>query len=270
MRRTAVVVLLVASLVVPALAFAEDAPRPITVASFFKVMPGKGETVMELFKKYDKPVLDKLMAEGTITGWGVGRPWVHTNGAWNLLFWINALDMGAHEKVDQAFEVAEKGRSAAENKKIEDTFYAAVAMDAHRDGVYRQVAGKAGRPPASPEGKGYLWLAYYTAKSAKGDDVTSFFGAVVQPVMDKLVADAVIGSYGLVIPTVHLAGAPTHIAWYWVDSLASIDKVQAALRGAREKRSSEQNAELDARADGIFEPGTHFDDLVQVAMSGVK
>jgi hypothetical protein len=270
MRRTAVVVLLVASLVVPALAFAEDAPRPITVASFFKVMPGKGETIMDLFKKYDKPVLDKLMAEGTITGWGVGRPWVHTNGAWNLLFWINALDMGAHEKVDQAFEAAEKGRSAAENKKIEDTFYAAVAMDAHRDGVYRQVAGKMGRPPASPEGKGYLWLAYYTAKPAKGNDVTSFFGAVVQPVMDNLVAEAVIGGYGLVVPTVHVAGAPTHIAWYWVDSLASIDKVQAVLRGAREKRSSEQNAELDARADGIFKPGTHFDDLVQVAMSGVK
>ena len=154
MRRTAVVVLLVASLVVPALAFAEDAPRPITVASFFKVMPGKGETVMELFKKYDKPVLDKLMAEGTITGWGVGRPWVHTNGAWNLLFWINALDMGAHEKVDQAFEVAEKGRSAAENKKIEDTFYAAVAMDAHRDGVYRQVDGRDDQAIATDDGVG--------------------------------------------------------------------------------------------------------------------
>lgn len=270
MRRTAVFVLLVASLVVPALAFAEDAPKPITVASFFKVLPGKGETVMELFKKYDKPVLEKLMAEGTITGWGVGRPWVHTNGAWNLLFWVDALDMGAHEKVDQAFETAEKGRSAAENKKIEDTFYAAVAMDAHRDGVYRQVAGKTGRPPASPEGKGYLWLAYYTAKPGKGADVTSFFGVVVQPVMDRLVADAVIGGCGLVIPTVHVAGAPTHIAWYWVDSLASIDNVQAALRGAREKRSSEQNAELDAHAEGIFEPGTHFDDLVQVAMSGSK
>jgi hypothetical protein len=172
--------------------------------------------------------------------------------------------------VDQAFEAAEKGRSAAENKKIEDTFYAAVAMDAHRDGVYRQVAGKTGRPPASPEGKGYLWLAYYTAKPGKDSDVTSFFAAVVQPVMDKLVADGVIGAYGLVIPTVHVAGASTHIAWYWVDSLASIDNVQAALRGAREKRSSEQNAELDAHAEGIFEPGTHFDDLVQVAMSGSK
>ncbi len=270
MRRTAVAVLLVASLFVPAFAFAEDAPRPITVASFFKVMPGKGDTVMELFKKYDKPVLDKLMAEGTITGWGVGRPWVHTNGAWNLLFWIDAPDMGAHEKVDQAFEAAEKARSKEENKKIQESFFAAVAMDAHRDGVYRQVAGKAGRPAASPEGKGYLWLANYTAKPGKDGDVTSFFGAVVQPVMDKLVADGVVGAYGLVIPTVHVAGASTHVAWYWVDNLASIDKVQAALRGAREKRSAEQNAELDARADGIFEPGTHSDDLVQVAMSGAK
>jgi hypothetical protein len=178
--------------------------------------------------------------------------------------------MGSHEKVDQAFEAAEKGRSATENKKIEESFYAAVAMDAHRDGVYRQVAGKMGKAPASPEGRGYLWLANYTAKPGKDGDVTSFFAAVVQPVMDKLVADGVIGAYGLVIPTVHVAGASTHIAWYWVDGLAGIDKVQAALRGAREKRSSEQNAELDARAEGIFEPGTHFDDLVQVAMSGVK
>ena len=82
--------------------------------------------------------------------------------------------------------------------------------------------------------------------------------------------DGAIGGYGLVIPTVHVAGAPTHIAWYWVDTLSGVDKVQAALRGAREKRSGEQNATLDARAGEIFEPGAHFDDLLEVTMSGVK
>jgi hypothetical protein len=39
---------------------------------------------------------------------------------------------------------------------------------------------------------------------------------------------------------------------------------------AREKRSREQNAALEARAQEIFEPVTHSDDLLQVMMSGAR
>jgi len=270
MRRTVAVALVLASLLVTTLAFAEDTPKPITVVSLFKVLPGKGETVMELFKKYDKPVLDKLLADGTITGWGVGRPWVHTGGAWNMCFWIDALGLGAQEKADQAFEAAEKTRSKEENKKINEAFYASVAMDAHRDSVFRDVAAKMGKAPASPEGKSFLWLGNYTAKPGKGDDVTSFFTEMVGPVLDKLLADGTILGYGLLVPVVHVAGAPTHSTWYLVNTLADVDKVQAALRGAREKRSKEQNAAVEARAQEIFESGTHSDDLLQVTMLAAR
>ena len=269
MRRVAIVALLLLSFAVPAVLSAEEAPHPITVASFFKVLPGKGETVMGMLKKYDKPVLDKLMADRTITGWGVGMPWAHTNGSWNLVLWIDAADWAGHGKVDQAFEAAEKARSADENKKIEQEFHAATAPDAHRDGVYRQVFAKMGKAPASPEGKGYLWLAHWTAKPGNEDDLTSFLSDIYPGVFDKLLADGVIGGYGMLVPLVHVAGAPTHLSWYWVDTLGGIDKVQAALRAAHAKRAPEQQAALDARAEGIFEPGTHFDDLLEVPMSGV-
>jgi hypothetical protein len=268
MRRTPFLALVFLTLVVPVFAFAEDAPHPVTVASFFKVLPGKGEAVMEMFKKVDKPVLDKLMADGTIVGWGMGMPWVHTGGAWNLVFWISTADMAAREKVEKAFEAAEKTRPAEENRKLQEAFYAAVAMDAHRDGVYRQVLRRTGKAPANPEGKGYLWLGHYTAKPGKDLEATSFFGESVTPVMDTLVADGVVGGYGVLVPTVHVAGASTHTIWYWVDTLGGVDKVQAVLRAAREKRSKEQNAALDARSEAIFQPATHSDDLVQVTMSG--
>lgn len=270
MRRITIVALLLLSVAVAAVVSAEDAPKPITVASFFKVVPGKGDTVMGLIKKYDKPVMDKLMADGTIAGWGVGMPWAHTNGSWNLVFWVDAPDWASHGKVDQAFEAAEKARSTDENKKIEQEFHASTVADAHRDLVYRQVAGKMGKAPANPDGKGYLWLANWTAKPGKEDDLTSFLSDIYPGVFDKLVADGVIGGYGILVPIVHVAGAPTHLSWYWVDTLGGIDKVQAALRAAHAKRSAEQQASLEARAAGIFEPGTHSDDLLEVPLSAVK
>lgn len=48
-----------------------------------------------------------------------------------MCFWIDALGLGAHEKVDQAFEAAEKTRSKEENKKINAAFYAAVRCDGY-------------------------------------------------------------------------------------------------------------------------------------------
>ncbi len=269
MRRITTVALLLLSLAVPAFVAAQDAPHPITVVSFFKVLPGEGDTVMGMFKKYDKPVLDKLMADGTISGWGIGTPWVHTSGSWNLALWTDAADFAAQGKVDQAFAAAEKARPAEENKKIEREFHAATVPDAHRDAVFRQVFAKAGKPSANPEGKGYLWVAYWTAKPGKADDLTSFFSGIYPPVMDKLVADGTVGAYGLLTPAVHMAGGATHLTWYWVDTLAGVDKVQAALHAAAAARSAEQEAALDARAAGLFESGTHFDDLLEVAMSGM-
>jgi hypothetical protein len=52
--------------------------------------------------------------------------------------------------------------------------------------------------------------------------------------------------------------------------MADIDKVQAALRGAREKRPKEQNAAFEARFAESFEPNTHTDTLMEVMMSAVK
>jgi len=50
-------------------------------------------------------------------------------------------------------------------------------------------------------------------------------------VFDKLLADGTLLGYGLLIPIVHVAGTPTHTLWYWINTMADIDKVQAALRG---------------------------------------
>jgi hypothetical protein len=266
MRRSFVVALLATALVVGVLQ-AQEAPRPVTVASFFKILPGKGETVMGLFKKYDQPVLEKLMADGTIRSWGVARPWLHTQGDWNIVYWSTTADIAGQGKVDEAFEAAEKSRSADENKKSMESFVAAEVPDAHRDMLFRHVIYKMGKGPGDKAGKGYMWLGHYSARPGKGQDVTSFFTEVTGPVMDKLLADGVIAGYGLMVPVTHVAGGATHTVWYWVDSVGAFDKVQAALRTARESHSKEQTAALDARAEEIFQPNTHFDDVLEVSAS---
>jgi hypothetical protein len=113
-------------------------------------------------------------------------------------------------------------------------------------------------------------VSLFKVLPGKGDDVTSFFTEIVGPVLNKPLADGAIFGCGLLMPVVHVADAPTHFTWYLVSTLAEVDKVQAALRGAREKRSKEQNAAFEARAQEIFESGTHSDDLLQVTMSAAR
>jgi len=257
---------------VPVAASAQSAPPAVTIVSLFKVQPGKGDAVMDLFKKYSKPVVDKLLADGTIIDWGVGVPYVHTGSGWTHAFWITAADWAHHAMVDKAFEAAEKTRKEEENKKIEEAFRAAVVADAHRDLVFRNVIAH-GRPGGTGggDGKGYLWLADYQARPNQDDEAAGFFRSVVEPVFAKLLADGTLRSYGLQVPVVHTEITPVdaQTIWYEVADLADLDKVQGALRAARESRSKEQNAATEALFEQVFMPG-HHDDILEIEMSGSK
>ena len=272
MRRIALLVLLGLVCLAPTVLAADEAPKSITIVSLFKVQPGKGDLVLDLFKKYDKPVVDKLLADGTIIDWGIGVPYIHTGSGWTHAFWITAADWAHHAMVDKAFDAAEKARKDDENKKIQEAFRAASVPDARRDLVFRNLiaVGKSGGT-AGGEGKGYLWLADYKSRPDKDDEVVGFFKDVIEPVFSKALSDGPLLGYGLQVPVVHTDMTPVddQTVWYEVATLGDLDKVQGALRAAREKRSKEQGAAIGALFDQIFAPG-HHDDIIEVEMSGSK
>lgn len=99
--------------------------------SYSQVQPGKGQQWRELWDKHTRPVLERLLADGTILGYGVDVEQVHTRHPAGRYSWILAPTAEALDKLEAAFAaaMAAPGLGAA--------FREVTVPDAHRDGLER-------------------------------------------------------------------------------------------------------------------------------------
>ena len=88
---------------------------PYTRYNFVKVHPGKAAEYRATWEKYNKPVLDKLIAEGAILGFGLAVEDVKTSGDFTHFVWVTAKDMAGFDKYRAAF-MANRGRRSQEER----------------------------------------------------------------------------------------------------------------------------------------------------------
>ena len=113
--------------------------KPIEDIDYVKVKPGRMADFMAMFNKYDKPVYEKLVADGTIYGYEVDTEAVHTEepgATWTI---VTMPDLGAKDKVNAAFVAAEKAMPEAERNLLEKTYYDIVDYGTHRDSLATSV-----------------------------------------------------------------------------------------------------------------------------------
>jgi hypothetical protein len=106
------------------------------------IKPGKAQEWRELFDKYNKPMMEQLMADGTLTGYGVDREYVHTETPAARYEWVMAAKADGIDKVDAAFAAAAARRSAEERRAIAAAFRDVYEQGTHRDGLTRVVEWK--------------------------------------------------------------------------------------------------------------------------------
>ena len=119
---------------------------PYTRYNFTKVKPGKGGDYREAWEKYNKPVFDKLIADGTVLAYGLAVEEVKTDGDWTHFTWIAVSDMGGFDKVRAAFIADRSRRSPEEREAIGDTFTSSTVPDAARSLVTRSTIFKVRMP----------------------------------------------------------------------------------------------------------------------------
>lgn len=89
---------------------------PFMRYSFVQVKPGKGAEYRAAWEKYNKPVLDKLLAEGAIAAFGLAVEEAKTTNDFTHFTWIASSSLGAWDKVRDAF-IADRGRRSAEERE---------------------------------------------------------------------------------------------------------------------------------------------------------
>jgi hypothetical protein len=105
---------------------------PYTRYNFTKVKPGKASDYRAAWDKYNKPVLDKLLADGTILAYGLAVEELKTTGDITHFTWYAMKDLAGMDKVRSAFIADRDRRSAEERDAITHAFTSVTDPDASR------------------------------------------------------------------------------------------------------------------------------------------
>lgn len=115
---------------------------PWTRYNFNKVKPGMGNAYRAAWEKYNKPVLDKLVADGVLLAYGLAVEELKTESNWTHFVWYAAKDMSAFDKVRTAFAADRARRSQEERDSIAALFASTTEQDAARNYVSHSIIFK--------------------------------------------------------------------------------------------------------------------------------
>ena len=112
---------------------------PWTRYNFVKVKPGKGGDFRKVWEKYNKPVFDKLVADGVVLAYGLAVEEVRTDGDFTHYVWYGTKDMASMDKVRAAFTADRDKRGQEEQDAITAEFLKTIDPDASRSEVGRSI-----------------------------------------------------------------------------------------------------------------------------------
>jgi len=110
---------------------------PFVRYNFIKAKAGKGADYRSAWEKYNKPVYDKLVADGVVLAYGFSAEEVKTDGDFTHFIWYATANMAAADKVGPAFAADRARRSEVERNAIGDIFNSVTEPDMARSIVTR-------------------------------------------------------------------------------------------------------------------------------------
>ena len=251
MRRIAVAVsvLLLAAVSVAA----QQASEPISYLALYTVKAGQDTTFVDLVKKYDKPIFDKLQADGVVLAWGLDTRVLHRENASTHMLWWVTKDYGGMDAVFAALR--QLNIPPADQEK----FRAATDPSKHHDYMNRTILENVREEePSSPL---YTSWSFVKVDAGKGGEWRKLWEKYNKPVFDKLVADSTLYGYGIDVEEFHSEDPGWRAIWVLTTSLGALDKVDAAFAADRQARSEEERESIGRQFRDITTPGEHRDSL---------
>ena len=112
---------------------------PYTRFNFLKVRPGKGGDFRKTWEKYNKPIFDKLLADGVVLAYGLAVEEIRTDGEFTHFVWYDVKDLASFDKVRAAFLADRDRRSQEEQDSMTSLFVSLQDVDATRSSVTRSL-----------------------------------------------------------------------------------------------------------------------------------
>jgi hypothetical protein len=208
----------------------EKASDTYVYSTYFYCNTSTQATADDLVEKYNYPVYDAAVADGTIKGWG----WMahHTGGKWRRVQYHTSDTLAglltAQETIGQRMDEALGGA---------DDGFAAICSS-HDDYIWKSEAGS-----ATTGNRGKASISVYMVCDFNGEErADEIVKTVYAPVYDKAVADGKIKSWGWLS---HVIGGEyrrlsTMSADNYTDLLAARDEILETIYGDGENKAGEE------------------------------
>jgi len=116
-----------------------SAALPFVRYNFVKVKAGRGSDYRKAWEKYNKPVFEKLAADGVVMAYGLSVEEIRTDGDFTHYVWYAVKDLASFDKVRAAFMADRDHRSQEEQDSLTSLFVGLQDVDASRSEVVRSL-----------------------------------------------------------------------------------------------------------------------------------
>ncbi len=249
-RISLVLAVLSVALLVPFLATAQQPEaQTFTFVALWNIPRAQWAEFTAFGDKNTRPVLDRLLADGTIVGYGNFASVVHTEeGYTHGSFW-------------ETTSLAEVERALGELLKLPPN--PATLGARHRDHLFRNVSYRSrstqATSPAMGGASGYLWVSVLQVQPGKAREWRELWDKYTKPTYDELQTNGTISGYWVEVEHVHTQNPGWRYIAYVAPSADAVDKVREAFAALERKRSPEENRAIGAAFADVIAPGSHWD-----------
>ena len=218
------------------LATAEEGPGPITWLSFETTKSGKSRDLIGATIKEDGPMYDELLANGTLTSWGIAIPIAHNakRDHMNYMLWATMDGWSRVGELEAGFMKLFASRTPEQMAEGQKLYDEATVDGSHHDVIIRHHVHEVPAPGEGTPPK-YFHISYWKTAPQGYDAMTEFYKDNIAPIMAPLQASGAVASYGISTQELHADPSWTHVTWYLVSDLEAIDTVSQALDAGLDK-----------------------------------
>ena len=234
----AVVLFVCLGLLAPAAALAQQAaPTGYTYVAEWDASRDKWPEITAYAEKSWRPLLERLVADGTLTDFGVYQTVVHEFDGISNGVWWSAKSIANIEKARLEALKLPPGPGLTEAK--------------HRDYFLRSLIWKG--KPGNGSG-GYLRVATSVVQPGKGSEWLALWRKYNQPLWDEFVANGTVAAYGVQLEHIVTDDPGVRMVVGIFPNAEGLDKAQAASMALTEKRTQAERDAITAEFAAVTVP----------------
>ncbi len=231
----------------------QQEPPTFTMVSEWVIPRAQWNDYVAFGKKNAQPVFEKLLADGTIVGWGMFETIVHQE------------DRETHGSWFEATSIANLEKTLAELRKLPPN--PIVANVKHHDFLIRSPLAR--RKPGNGT-HAYLLVSSTKVQPGKGQEWRELYDKYTKPGYEEAFSNGLLVSFWIDVEQIHTDDPGWRYSVLLYPSADAMDKFGAAGQAAAAKRGAEANQAIGRMFADVTVAGVHRDYFARVIAYGQK